>query len=194
MDYTVNVSELPALVREQKLLRAGDRVILSGTVYTARDAAHKRLTAAMREQGADALPFPLRDAVIYYAGPTAAPPGRPIGACGPTTSGRMDPYAPMLLDAGLLAMIGKGERSEEVCDAIIRNHCVYFCAVGGAGALAAAHITACEVLAYPDLGCESVKRLTLDAFPLLTAIDAHGGNLFRDGRAVYAAAGGSSFK
>ena len=186
MEYQCNVSDLPALVREQQALRAGDRVILSGTVYTSRDAAHKRLTAVMKEQGPDALPFPLKDAVIYYAGPTAAPPGRPIGACGPTTSGRMDPYAPMLLDNGLLAMIGKGERSQAVCDAIERNHAVYFCAVGGAGALAAAHITKCEVIAYDDLGCESVKRLELSEFPLLVAIDSHGGNLFRDGRAEFA--------
>ena len=188
MNYSLNVSDLPAVVREQQLLHAGDRVTLSGTVYTSRDAAHKRLTAAMRESGADALPFPIQNAVIYYAGPTAAPPGRPIGACGPTTSGRMDPYAPMLLDAGLLAMIGKGERSEAVCEAIIRNRAVYFCAVGGAGALAAAHITSCEVIAYDDLGCESVKRLTLDQFPLLVTIDSHGGNLFRDGRTAFASA------
>ncbi len=187
MEYQCNVTDLPAIVREQQLLHAGDRVILSGTVYTSRDAAHKRLTAAMKEQGASGLPFPLQDAVIYYAGPTAAPPGRPIGACGPTTSGRMDPYAPMLLDAGLIAMIGKGERSQAVCDAIERNHAVYFCAVGGAGALAAAHITSCEVIAYDDLGCESVKRLTVSDFPLLVAIDSHGGNLFRDGRSQFAA-------
>ena len=186
MEYICHVNELPALLREQQLLHAGDRVILSGTVYTSRDAAHKRLTAAMREHGAQALPFPLQDAVIYYAGPTAAPPGRPIGACGPTTSGRMDPYAPELLDAGLLGMIGKGERSQAVCDAIVRNHAVYFCAVGGAGALAAAHITECEVIAYDDLGCESVKRLVLKDFPLLVAIDSHGGNLFRDGRSQFA--------
>ena len=184
MEYVLRVSDLPEIVRVQQRLHAGDRVILSGTVYTSRDAAHKRLTAAMREQGTDALPFPIQDAVIYYAGPTAAPPGRPIGACGPTTSGRMDPYAPMLLDAGLLAMIGKGERSEAVCEAIVRNRAVYFCAVGGAGALAAAHISACEVIAYDDLGCESVKRLTFDRFPLLVAIDSHGGNLFRSGRAA----------
>lgn len=187
MEYQCNVTDLPAIVREQQLLHAGDRVILSGTVYTSRDAAHKRLTAAMKEQGTAGLPFPLQDAVIYYAGPTAAPPGRPIGACGPTTSGRMDPYAPMLLDAGLIAMIGKGERSQAVCDAIVRNHAVYFCAVGGAGALAAAHITSCEVIAYDDLGCESVKRLTVSDFPLLVAIDSHGGNLFRDGRSRFAA-------
>lgn len=186
MEYQCNVTDLPVIVREQQLLHAGDRVILSGTVYTSRDAAHKRLTAAMKEQGTAGLPFPLQDAVIYYAGPTAAPPGRPIGACGPTTSGRMDPYAPMLLDAGLIAMIGKGERSQAVCDAIERNHAVYFCAVGGAGALAAAHITSCEVIAYDDLGCESVKRLTVSDFPLLVAIDSHGGNLFRDGRSRFA--------
>lgn len=185
MDYSCHVTELPALVREQQLLRAGDRVVLSGTVYTSRDAAHKRITQAMREGGE--LPFPLRDAVIYYAGPTAAPPGRPIGACGPTTSSRMDPYAPMLLDAGLLGMIGKGERNEAVCEAIRRNKAIYFCAVGGAGALAAAHITACEVIAYDDLGCESVKRLTVDRFPLLVTIDSHGGNLFVEGRAAFAA-------
>lgn len=184
MEYHCNVTDLPELVRTQQRLHAGDRVMLSGTVYTSRDAAHKRLTAAM--QAGETLPFPLRDAVIYYAGPTAAPPGRPIGACGPTTSGRMDPYAPMLLDAGLLAMIGKGERNQAVCDAIVRNHAVYFCAVGGAGALAAAHITKCEVIAYDDLGCESVKRLELSEFPLLVAIDSHGGNLFRDGRAAFA--------
>ena len=187
MDYHCHVSELPAIVREQQLLHAGDRVFLSGTVYTSRDAAHKRIAAAMRGEGS--LPYPLRDAVVYYAGPTAAPPGRPIGACGPTTSSRMDPYAPMLLDAGLLAMLGKGERSEAVCEAIRRNRAVYFCAVGGAGALAASHITACEVIAYEDLGCESVKRLTFSSFPLLTAIDSHGGNLFLDGRAAFSQSG-----
>ena len=185
MNNVIHTADLPAIVRERHALHAGDRVLLSGTVYTARDAAHKRLTAVMREQGVDALPFPLRDAVIYYAGPTAAPPGLPIGACGPTTSGRMDPYAPMLLDAGLLAMIGKGERNEAVCEAIQRNSGVYFCAVGGAGALAAAHITSCEVIAYPELGCESVKRLTIAEFPLLVTIDSEGGNLFRDGRAAF---------
>lgn len=183
MEYICQVNELPEIVREQQLLHAGDRVVLSGTVYTSRDAAHKRITAAMRE--GKELPFPLRDALIYYAGPTAAPPGRPIGACGPTTSSRMDPYAPMLLDAGLLGMIGKGERDRNVCDAICRNHAVYFCAVGGAGALAAAHITSCRVIAYDDLGCESVKELTFDRFPLLVTIDSHGGNLFTAGRKAY---------
>ena len=177
MTYQLHTSELPAIVREAQTLRAGDRVILSGTVYTSRDAPHKRIAAAL--EAGEALPYPLQDAVVYYAGPTAAPPGRPIGACGPTTSSRMDPYAPMLLDQGLIAMIGKGERNQAVCDAIVRNKAVYFCAVGGAGALAAAHITECEVIAYEDLGCESVKRLTFDQFPLLVTIDSVGGNLFR---------------
>lgn len=184
MQYTCNVSELPALVREKQLLHAGDRVTLSGTVYTARDAAHKRIVAAIAAK--DTLPFPLKDALIYFAGPTAAPPGRPIGACGPTTSSRMDPFSPQLLDLGLLGMIGKGERSAAVCDAIVRNRGIYMCAVGGAGALAAAHITVCEVIAYPDLGCESVKKLTFDAFPLLVTIDNHGRNIFTEGRAEYA--------
>lgn len=177
MNYDLQVSELPAFVRTRQLLRAGDRVTLSGTVYTARDAAHKRIVAAMC--AGEPLPFPLQDALIYFAGPTAAPPGRPIGACGPTTASRMDPFSPTLLDAGLLGMIGKGERSLAVCEAIRRNHGVYFCATGGAGALAAAHITSCEVVAYPELGCESVKKLMFDAFPLLVAIDNHGGSVFQ---------------
>lgn len=176
MMYHLHTAELPAVVRAQQKLRVGDRVLLSGTVYTARDAAHKRIVAAMR--AGEELPFDLQDATIYFAGPTAAPPGRPIGACGPTTSGRMDPFSPLLLDAGLVAMIGKGERNRAVCDAIVRNRAVYFCAVGGAGALAAAHITACEVIAFPELGCESVKRLEFSDFPLLVAIDNHGGNIF----------------
>ena len=181
MNNVIHTADLPAIVRERHALHAGDRVLLSGTVYTARDAAHKRLTAVMREQGVDALPFPLRDAVIYYAGPTAAPPGLPIGAAIGCQAGTLE----MLLDAGLLAMIGKGERNEAVCEAIQRNSGVYFCAVGGAGALAAAHITSCEVIAYPELGCESVKRLTISEFPLLVTIDSEGGNLFRDGRAAF---------
>ncbi len=185
MIYHLHTAELPAVVRAQQKLRVGDRVLLSGTVYTARDAAHKRIVAAMRS--GEKLPFDLQDAAIYFAGPTAAPPGRPIGACGPTTSGRMDPFSPLLLDAGLIAMIGKGERNQAVCDAIIRNHAVYFCAVGGAGALAAAHITECEVIAYPELGCESVKRLEFSDFPLLVTIDNHGGNIFAEGRAAFAA-------
>lgn len=157
-------------------LRCGDRVLLSGTVYTARDAAHKRI-AAMIENG-EKLPFELEGACVYYAGPTPAPPGLPIGSCGPTTSSRMDPYAPLLLDKGLACMIGKGPRNADVVDAIARNNAVYLCAIGGAGALAAQCITECEVIAFEDLGCESVKKLTFKDFPLIVGIDCQGGSLF----------------
>lgn len=157
-------------------LRCGDRVLLSGTVYTARDAAHKRI-AAMIENG-EKLPFELEGACVYYAGPTPAPPGLPIGSCGPTTSSRMDPYAPLLLDKGLACMIGKGPRNADVVDAIARNNAVYLCAIGGAGALAAQCITECEVVAFEELGCESVKRLIFKDFPLIVGIDCQGGSLF----------------
>ena len=163
-------------------LNAGDKVLLSGTVYTSRDAAHKRITALL-DSGSD-IPYDLKDAVIYYAGPTPSPEGKPIGSCGPTTSGRMDRYAPRFLDLGLVGMIGKGERTDEVCDAIERNGAVYFCAVGGAGALAASRIKSCEVIAFEDLGCESVKKLYIEDFPLTVAIDCHGGNIF-DNRKKY---------
>lgn len=158
-------------------LEAGQAVLFSGTVYTARDAAHKRLTALLDE--GNPLPSPLADATVYYAGPTPTPPGMPIGSCGPTTSGRMDAYTPRLLNLGLACMIGKGERSPEVEEAIRRNRAVYLCALGGAGALAAKCIKSCDVIAFEDLGCESVKRLTVEDFPLIVAIDCHGGNIFR---------------
>lgn len=157
-------------------LRAGDRVLLSGTVYTARDAAHK-LFYEMLEKG-EPLPFPLKDACIYYSGPTPAPEGLPIGSCGPTTSSRMDRYTPCLLDLGLKCMIGKGNRSDEVSKAIRRNRAVYLCAIGGAGALAARCVRSLEVVAFEDLGCESVKKLEIVDFPLYTAIDCEGGSLF----------------
>ncbi len=163
-----------------KTLRAGDKVLLSGTVYTSRDAAHKRIRE-LCERGGE-LPYALEGAAIYYAGPTAAKEGMVIGSCGPTTSGRMDVYSPDMLDMGLSAMIGKGERSEAVCEAIRRNGAVYFCAIGGAGALACKCITECEVIAFEDLGCESVKRLTFNEFPLIVAIDCVGGNIFLEGR------------
>ena len=164
------------LRQNSRLLRAGDRVLLSGTVYTARDAAHKRLMQAL-DHG-DPLPFDLKGAVIYYAGPTPTPEGRAIGSCGPTTSSRMDPYAPRLYDLGVSATIGKGERSAAVCEAIRRNSAAYLCAIGGAGALASQCITDCTVIAYDDLGCESVKRLTFSDFPLIVAVDPTGGDLF----------------
>lgn len=164
-------------------LHIGDKILLTGTVYTARDAAHKRISAML--DAGEEPPFPIAGAVIYYAGPTPAPPGKPIGSCGPTTSGRMDPYAPRLLDLGLAAMIGKGERSRAVQDAIVRNGAVYLCAVGGAGALAARCIKSLEVIAFEDLGCESVKRLYIEDFPLVVCNDAQGGDLFSQGRAAY---------
>ena len=158
-------------------LRAGDKVLLSGTVYTARDAAHKRLMALL--DSGQALPFPLTDSVIYYCGSTPAPTGQPIGACGPTTSSRMDPYTPRLYDLGLCATVGKGPRDAATVAAIQRNRGVYLCAIGGAGALAAGHVRACRVLAFEDLGCEAVKELVVEDFPLFVAEDCQGGSLFR---------------
>lgn len=163
------------LTERARTLRAGQRVLLSGVAYTSRDAAHKRI-CEMLDRG-EQPPFPLEGAAVYYAGPTPAPAGLPIGSCGPTTSGRMDPYTPRLLDLGLKCMIGKGKRNEEVCRAMERNGAVYLCAIGGAGALAARCITDAEVIAFEDLGCESVKRLMLRDFPLIVAIDCAGGNI-----------------
>ena len=174
----LHTDDLPTL---SPTLCAGDRVFLSGTVYTARDAAHRRLMTYM-DKGRE-LPFPIKGACIYYAGPTGTPPHLAIGSCGPTTAGRMDPYTPRLLSAGLVAMIGKGERSDAVIQAMIRHRAVYFCAVGGAGALAATCITGCEVIAFEDLGCESVKRLTIREFPLIVGIDSQGNELFVKGPA-----------
>lgn len=172
-EYRLNTSELK---NAAKTLNAGDTVFLSGTVYTSRDAAHKRIFELISKN--EALPFDIDGAVIYYAGPTPTPEGLAIGSCGPTTSSRMDVYAPKMLDMGLAAMVGKGPRSREVCEAIKRNGAVYFCAIGGAGALASKCITECEVIAFEDLGCESVKRLEFRDFPLTVAIDCNGGNLF----------------
>lgn len=182
MEYRLHTQDLRSHI---PALKAGDRVILSGTIYTARDAAHKRFFELL-DRGED-LPFTLRDAVIYYAGPTPGQQGMAVGACGPTTASRMDAFAPRLLDLGLGAMIGKGERSQEVVDAIVRNGACYFAAVGGAGALIARCIKAAEVIAFDELGCESVKKMTVEDFPLTVAIDSTGGNLFRSGRAEYAA-------
>ncbi|MEG0571153.1 MAG: FumA C-terminus/TtdB family hydratase beta subunit [Oscillospiraceae bacterium] len=157
-------------------LIAYDKVLLTGFIYTARDAAHKRIINVLDEGGI--LPFELYGATIYYAGPTQAPKGLPIGSCGPTTSSRMDIFTPKLLDNGLCCMIGKGERSDEVVKSIVKNKAVYLCAIGGAGALACKCIKSCEVLAYEDLGCESIKRLYVEDFPLIVAIDSHGNNIF----------------
>lgn len=159
-----------------KTLRAGDKILLSGIIYTARDAAHKRIFALLDSNAR--LPFKLQNASIYYAGPTPTPENLPIGACGPTTSSRMDPFSPRLLDLGLKCMVGKGNRSWEVVEAIRRNNSVYLCAIGGAGALAAKCVRSLEIIAFPDLGCESIKKLQIEDFPLFTAIDCQGGSLF----------------
>ncbi len=160
-----------------KTLKAGDRVLLSGKVYTSRDAAHKRIFEAL-EKG-ETLPYELENAVIYYAGPTPTPPHLPIGSCGPTTSGRMDEFTPTLLDLGLKCMIGKGKRNDAVIEAIKRNNAVYLCAIGGAGALASKCIKSCKVIGFEDLGCESVKELEFEDFPLIVATDCNGGNIIK---------------
>lgn len=159
-----------------KELRAGDYVYLTGTIYTARDAAHKRMYEAL-EKGEE-LPLEMKDNVIYYMGPSPAREGRPIGSAGPTTASRMDKYAPALLDLGLTGMIGKGKRSETVKEAIIRNGAVYFAAVGGAGALLAGSIKASEVIAYDDLGTEAVRKLEVENFPVIVVIDSTGQDLY----------------
>ena len=172
MQYELNT---PCTAADLAPLKAGDTVLLSGVVYTARDQAHKRMIEAL-DKG-EALPFDLTGSAIYYVGPTPERPGEVIGSAGPTTSGRMDPYTPRFLDLGLKCMIGKGKRSPEVIEAMKRNGAVYLCAIGGAGALAAQCIESAEVIAFEDLGCESVKRLVLKDFPLLVAIDSQGNSV-----------------
>ena len=157
-------------------LAAGDIVYISGTIYTARDAAHKRMIEAL-ERGEE-LPIDIKDSTIYYMGPSPAREGRPIGSAGPTTATRMDKYAPTLLDLGEKAMIGKGKRSKEVIDAIVRNHAVYFAAVGGAGALLSKCITKSEIVCYEDLGAEAIRKLQVKDFPVIVVIDSEGNNLY----------------
>lgn len=158
-------------------LKAGDSVKISGTIFTARDAAHKRMIEAVKK--GESLPFDIENQIVYYVGPCPAKPGEIIGSCGPTTSGRMDAYAPTLIRMGLTGMIGKGERTEEVYSAMKQSGCVYFGAVGGCGALLASCVTAVEEIAYPELLSESVKKLTVKDFPVIVIADAHGGNLYK---------------
>lgn len=157
-------------------LRAGDYVYLTGTIYTARDAAHKRMYETL--QKGENLPLDVKNNVIYYMGPSPAREGRPIGSAGPTTASRMDKYAPTLLDLGLKGMIGKGKRSVEVREAIVRNGAVYFAAVGGAGALLSRSIVESEVIAYDDLGTEAIRKLKVENFPVIVVIDSQGNNLY----------------
>ncbi|MBD5105467.1 MAG: Fe-S-containing hydro-lyase [Lachnospiraceae bacterium] len=162
--------------KEIDTLKAGDYVYISGTIYTARDAAHKRMYEAL--EGGQSLPFDIKDNVIYYMGPSPAREGRPIGSAGPTTASRMDKYAPKLMDMGLKGMIGKGKRSEAVIDSIVRNQGVYLAAVGGAGALLSKSIQSSEVIAYDDLGTEAIRRLEVKDFPAIVVIDKEGNNLY----------------
>ena len=157
-------------------LKAGDYVYISGTIYTARDAAHKRMQEALN--AGEKLPVELEENIIYYLGPTPARPGRVIGSAGPTTSSRMDKYTPQLLDLGLRGMIGKGKRTQEVRDAIVRNGAVYFAAVGGAGALLSRQIIKSEVIAYEDLGTEAIRKLEVENLPVIVVIDSEGTDLY----------------
>ena len=169
---------VPMTKEEAASLKAGDYVYLTGTIYTARDAAHKRMDEAL-DRG-ESLPFDIEGSIIYYMGPSPAREGRAIGSAGPTTASRMDKYAPRLLDLGLTGMIGKGKRKKEVTDAIVRNGAVFFAAVGGAGALLSKCIKKAEVIAYDDLGTEAVRRLEVEKFPVIVVIDAQGRNLYEE--------------
>ena len=173
MDRQISV---PIKKEDALSLRAGDYVTLTGTIYTARDAAHKRMQEAL--DAGESLPIEMQGNVIYYMGPSPAREGRPIGSAGPTTASRMDKYAPKLLDLGLGAMIGKGKRSQEVIQAIIDNKAVYLAAVGGAGALLSKCIKKSEVIAYDDLGTEAIRKMTVENFPAIVVIDSEGHNLY----------------
>ena len=166
-----------------KDLKIGEKVSITGVIYSARDAAHKRLVELI-EKGED-LPFDLKGSVIYFVGPAPAKPGYAVGSAGPTTSYRMDPYSPTLIGKGLKGMIGKGSRSEEVKQAMVRHGAVYFAAIGGAGALMSKSIKKADVIAYPELGAEAIRRMEVEGFPAIVAIDAHGNDLYIRGREEY---------
>ena len=173
MDKYINA---PISDEDAKSLHSGDYVYITGTIYTARDAAHKRMAEAL--SAGQPLPIDMKNNIIYYMGPSPAREGRPIGSAGPTTASRMDKYAPRLLDLGQKAMIGKGKRTKEVLDAVVRNHAVYFAAVGGAGALLSKCITKSEVICYDDLGAEAIRKITVEHFPVIVVADCHGNNLY----------------
>jgi fumarate hydratase subunit beta len=177
---------LPLTEKTLEMLKAGDNLLLSGVLYVARDAAHKRMVETL-DRG-EHLPFDIRGQALYYMGPSPAPPGRVIGSAGPTTSARMDSYTPRLLEAGLRAMIGKGVRSQEVRDAMKKHRAVYLAAVGGVGALISQSIIKSEVIAYPDLGPEAVLKLEVKDFPATVINDIHGGDLYVEGKKKYSVA------
>lgn len=173
MDRKITV---PLSAEDAKSLKSGDYVYLSGVIYTARDAAHKRMYEAL--QAGDPLPFDIKGNIIYYMGPSPAREGKPIGSAGPTTASRMDKYTPALLDLGMRGMIGKGKRTKDVIDGVVRNGAVYFAAVGGAGALLSQRIKSSEVIAYDDLGTEAIRKLEIEDFPVVVVIDSEGNNLY----------------
>lgn len=173
----------PLTEEAARSLKAGEQVEITGYIYTARDAAHKRMTEAA--QKGEALPFDVKNQIIYYVGPTPAKPGQVIGSAGPTTSGRMDAYAPQMMSLGLTGMIGKGKRSDAVKDAMKTNGAVYFGATGGAAALIASHILSAEVIAYDDLGTEAVRRLYVEDFPAVVVIDSYGNDLYETEKLKY---------
>ena len=180
MDQYINA---PLSREDAAKLKSGDYVYITGTIYTARDAAHKRMYEAL--QNNQSLPINMENNIIYYLGPSPAREGRPIGSAGPTTASRMDKYAPELLDLGLRGMIGKGKRTEAVRDAIVRNGAVYFAAVGGAGALLSKSILSSEVVAYDDLGTEAIRKLEVKDFPVIVVIDKDGNNLYETAVKAY---------
>lgn len=179
----VHKLKIPLTDEDVEKLKIGDKVLLTGTMYTARDAAHERLVNLIKEN--KPLPFDVKGAVMYYVGPAPAKPGYPIGSAGPTTSYRMDPYAPYLLDIGLKATIGKGGRSQEVIDSMVKNKAVYLAAVGGAAALIAKSIKKAEVIAYEELKSEAIRKLEVEEFPCIVANDIHGNDLLKEGVEKY---------
>ena len=180
MQYELN---LPCTREDLAPLKAGDTVLVTGTVYTARDAAHKRMTELL--DAGQELPFEIKGSAIYYVGPTPEKPGEVIGSAGPTTSGRMDAYSPRLLELGNAVMIGKGVRGPAVKEAVVRNGAVYLAALGGAGALMSGSVKELEIIAWPDLGCEAVRRLKVEKMPLTVILDPHGGDLYTSGPQAY---------
>jgi fumarate hydratase subunit beta len=185
MGYNMEIVKIQSPLDEKTVegLKAGDEVFITGIIYTARDTAHKRMVEALNK--GEKLPFDIKDQIIYYMGPAPAGPGRIIGSAGPTTSGRMDGYTPQLLAAGLKGMIGKGNRSQEVRDAMIRHKAVYFAAIGGAGALIARSIKKAELIAYGELGAEAVRLLHVDNLPAIVINDIYGGDLYEQGKAEH---------
>jgi fumarate hydratase subunit beta len=175
--------ETPLTKDKLKNLKAGDSVLISGTIYTGRDAAHKRMIESLKK--GETLPFNIKDQIIYYVGPCPAKPGQIIGSCGPTTSGRMDAYAPLLIEKGLTGMIGKGLRNTVVIEAMQKHGAIYFGAIGGAGALIAKTVKSEEIVAYEDLGTEAIRKLTVEKFPAVVIIDSKGNNLYEIGRKQY---------